>query len=59
MNRNAAELVFQAVSMIELETYLKKMKVNEEDEIYVDKVQDFIKYEIMRCIKDLVIMERL
>jgi len=59
MNKMAAELVSQARNMIDLENHLKKMKIKDEHKQSVEKVVEYLNYEIMRCMKDLVTTERL
>ena len=59
MNKMAAELVKQALNMIDLENHLKKMKINEKHKDSVERVVEYLNYEIMRCMKDLVTTERL
>lgn len=59
MNKMAAELTMHALAMIELENYLKKMKLKEEHKETIEKVIEYFQYEIIRNMKDLVVTERL
>lgn len=59
MNKMSFDLTIQALKMIELENYLKKMKIKDEHKETVEKVIEFFQYEVMRNMKDLVVMERL
>lgn len=59
MNKLTAELIQQAINVIQLEAYLKKAKIKQSDQEIVDTVLDYLQYEMMRCVKDLVLTERL
>lgn len=60
MNKQTAELVSQLKDMIELKKHLEAMaKEKSENKEKLLVLHDYISYEIMRNISDIIVMEKL